>query len=140
MPDKNDREVLINLISNASVSADSGQPLIIHPGKADATVIWESTAEPAEHYLTVDLQSAKDVRFIHIRHSGLSVLTTSDFSLLSSSDGDSYNIIAEKKHNRETDTQFAFNNLKCRFIRLHVSKANNYECNTKIRGFQIYGL
>ena len=136
---KNDKMGLINLTSFATVSADSGYPLIIHPGKEDATVIWDSMTEPKEHFMTVDLQTTREVRIVNILHSGLSGLTTSDFKLLSSVDGETYTVVSEREFNKETVTKFHFDNLRCRYVRLYVVKTNNYECNTKIRGFQVIG-
>lgn len=129
----------INLTAWSSAAADSGAPILIHPGKEDATVIWESLPEPGAHEMVLTFEKPIVLFRIEIVHSGISGLVTSDYELQMSEDGIHYKTIVAEIGNEKPQANYEFNGIHTKYIKLHVEKASEYECNTKIKGFQVFG-
>lgn len=130
---------IINLTSYSSVFADSGNPEIIHPCKPDSTILWESNTSPNDHWLLIDFNKTSFVDKVEIIHTGISGLITSDYELQISNDGHLFVTLESIKNNNKFKTTYYLYGIQCRFIRLYITKASEYECNTKIRGLQIWG-
>ena len=91
------------------------------------------------HWLKIEFQSPYNVRKISIEYSKYINSICSDYDILYSIDGTSWNLLKSVNNNDKNINEFEFNNVILKQILIEFRKNRSYVNKTIVRNLFIYG-